>query len=161
MNGSVGISYCAFVSTAVRTGKYCKREGGINVLASCSVRTQKSHRCGNLGLCVLVAVNVVVVHQWHSSKLAVLETSVCLLLQAGGSWRSKLAEPQPDDDRRGMRLAYLGRSPHPLYDSLQRNMFCVKLFTVLTWLWHDLFLIFHCAKLLISFKLVLFVGGLL
>ena len=75
------------------------------------------------------------------------------LLQAGGSWRSKLSEPQPDDDRRGMRLACVGISPHSLYDSLQRN-----LFTVVTSLSADLFLILHCAKMLITFKLVLFIG---
>ena len=75
------------------------------------------------------------------------------LLQAGGSWRSKPPEPQPDDERRGMRLACVGISPHLLCDSLQRNVF-----TVVTSLWADLFLIFHCAKILISFKLVLFIG---
>jgi len=47
------------------------------------------------------------------------------LLQAGGSWRNKQPEPQPDDDRRGMRLAYVGISPHSLCDSLQRNLFTV------------------------------------
>jgi hypothetical protein len=117
----------------------------VHLLAARSVLTQQ--------LCVLVAVSVVAVHEGHSLQFNVLDVDVWLLLQAGGSWRSKPPEPQPDDDRRGMRLAYVGISPHSLCDSLRRN-----LFTVVTSLWADLFLISHCAKMLISFTLVLFVG---
>ena len=48
----------------------------------------------------------------------------------------------------------MGISPRSLCNSLRRNL-C----TVVTSLSTDLFLILHCAKMLISFKLVLFVGA--
>jgi hypothetical protein len=76
------------------------------------------------------------------------------LLQAGGSWRNKPPEPQPDDERRGMRLAYVGISLCTNFVTVYREI----LFTVVASLSADQFLIFHCTKMLISFRLVLFVG---
>jgi hypothetical protein len=125
-------------------------EKTVHLLAACSVLIQKSPgpwkpqivcACGSCSA-------------WGTFLAVCCSGCWCVtLLQAGGSWRSKLSEPQPDDDRRGMRLACVGRSLHSLYDSLERN-----LFTVVTSMWAGLFLNFHCARMLISFKLVIFIG---